>query len=53
MLTDISSHASLLKKKLGELQQIAINEDINISIEGTTKKKTKIQLAQEIFNKIN
>jgi hypothetical protein len=44
---------NLLKNKLNELQEIAITKNISIIVEGTNKKKTKQQLAQDINDSIN
>ena len=41
----------LLKLKLTELQELATTNNIVLHIEATNKKKTKLQLAQEIFDK--
>ena len=50
---NIYSYNNLVRKKIGELHEIANSEHISILVDGTNKKKTKIQLAQEIFNKKN
>jgi hypothetical protein len=42
---------NLLKNKLVELQEIATSNGISLTLEGSTKKKTKQQLAQDIHNK--
>ena len=42
---------TLLKNKLKELQEIAKTMDISITREGSNKKKTKLQLAQDIISK--
>jgi len=42
---------TLLKNKLKELQEIAKTLNISITREGSNKKKTKLQLAQDIISK--
>ena len=42
----------LLKKKLNELQEMGLKYNISSNIQGSTKKKTKLQLAQELINYI-
>ncbi len=42
---------NLMKLKLTELQYMATNMGINITVGDTKKKKTKSELANEIFNK--
>ena len=50
---DTSNMDYLLKNKLVELQEMATANGISLLLEGSTKKKTKLQLVQEIHNKKN
>ena len=45
--------SNLLKNKLNELQELAQTNNISIIVEGTNKKKTKQQLAEDINECIN
>jgi hypothetical protein len=44
-----TSKEDLLKKKLGELQELATKNNISLTVDGSTKKKTKMQLINEMI----
>jgi len=44
-----TSKEDLLKKKLTELQELATSKNISLTLDGSTKKKTKMQLINEMI----
>ena len=44
-----TSKEDLLKKKLTELQELATKNNISLTLDGSTKKKTKMQLINEMI----